>query len=266
MSDLVSIITPCYNSAKYIAATIESVINQTYGNWEMIIIDDDSIDNTTQIINQYIEKDRRIKLIKLSKNRGTAIARNIGIETAKGRYIAFLDSDDLWLPEKLEKQILFIKENKLPLTFSSYFLIDSNENIIGIIKVKNKITYKNLLKKSSFIPTLTGVYDVSYFGKVYMENFKKAEDYTFWIKIMEKVKIAYGIKEPLAKYRVYPKSRSFNKFEAAKQQWLIYRNFLKFNMLKSSYYFMHYAFNGIKVWSKIWIRLLKSYLSAKPKS
>ena len=131
MNNLVSIITPSYNSSKYIRETIKSVLSQSYSNWEMIIIDDCSIDNSIEIIKGYSEKDNRIKLIRMTKNSGPAIARNKGIEMAKGKYIAFLDADDLWLPQKIEKQIQFMKEKNLTVTYSSYHTIDENNRYIN---------------------------------------------------------------------------------------------------------------------------------------
>ena len=245
MNELVSIITPSYNSEKYIFQTIESVLNQTYENWEMIIVDDASIDNSINIIESYTKKDNRIKLIKLKKNNGPAIARNVGIKNAKGRYIAFLDSDDLWLPTKLEKQINFMKKNDVGLCYSSYYLIDEKSNNIGKFNIpKEKVTYFELLK-TCIIGNLTAIYDIEKVGKVFMENVGH-EDYTLWLKILKKIHCAYGIKEPLAQYRIYYNSISSNKFRAAKWQWNIYRNIEKLNLFESLYYFMHYIWNGIK--------------------
>ena len=132
MTDLVSIITPMYNSEAYIEETIKSVIDQSYDKWEMLIIDDGSIDNSINIVKGYVKRDKRIKLIEKEKNQGAAITRNIGIKESIGRYIAFLDSDDLWMPTKLEDQIIFMTNNKAVLSYSSYEKIDEFENIRGI--------------------------------------------------------------------------------------------------------------------------------------
>ena len=139
---LVSIITPSYGSERFISDTVNSVLVQTYQDWEMIIVDDVSPDNSNEIIEEYIKKDNRIKLIKLEKNSGPAIARNRAIKEAKGRYIAFLDADDLWIPEKLEKQIVFMSENNLDLTYSSYKLIDEDNNSLGKFMTKKNISYE----------------------------------------------------------------------------------------------------------------------------
>lgn len=242
---LVSIITPSYDSEKFISDTIQSVLNQTYKNWEMIIVDDCSPDNSNKVIEKYCKQDNRIKLIKLEKNSGPAIARNRGIKEAKGRYIAFLDSDDMWLPYKLETQVKFMQQNNVSLCYSSYFLIDENSKKIGnFIIPKEKVNYKDLLK-TCIIGNLTAIYDCKKIGKVYMENVGH-EDYTLWLKILKKVDFAHGTKTPLAKYRLHTKSISKNKMKAAIWQWNIYRKIEKLSLIKSLYYFTHYFYNGIK--------------------
>lgn len=240
---LVSIITPCYNAEKYIMQTIESVLLQTYPYWELIIVDDCSTDNSVKIIEKFAQKDGRIKLFKLENNSGPAVAKNCGIKFARGRYIAFLDADDLWLPEKLEKQIDFMNKEKLAMTYSSYFIIDRNNNVIGIRKSPNVLTYKKNLK-SNFVGNLTGIYDTLLVGKIYAENVKH-EDYTLWMKILKKIEYAKGIQEPLAKYRTSV-GISKNKLKAALWQWNILRKIENLNIIKSLYYFSWYIFYGIK--------------------
>lgn len=241
--DKVSIITPSYNSAKYISETIESVLSQTYNNWEMIIVDDMSSDNSNEIIGEYIKKDSRIRLITLESNSGPAIARNRAIKESKGRYIAFLDSDDVWHPMKLEKQLDFMKTNGLSITYSSYHTIDGNGEKINTRHAKENITYNDMLK-SNFIGNLTGIYDTAKIGKIYMDS-TGHEDYALWLTIMKKVKITNGIVEPLAGYRILPGSVSANKFRALKWQWNIYRKTEKLNIFKSSYYFAWYIYYAL---------------------
>jgi len=244
MNELISIISPSYNSSKFISASIESVLNQTYNNWELIIIDDLSTDNSNKIIEKYTKRDNRIKLIKLKKNTGPATARNIGIKEANRRYIAFLDSDDMWLSNKLEKQISFMKDNDVYLCYSSYYIIDENKNIKSIFNIpKIKIDYNDLLK-SNIIGNLTAIYDTKKIGKLYMKNVGH-EDYTLWLKILRKIDYAYGINEPLAKYTLHSNSISSNKLKSAYWQWKIYRKNEKLNFQKSIYYFIHYCYNGI---------------------
>ena len=244
MNDLVSIITPSYKSERFISQTIESVLAQTYQNWEMIIVDDVSPDDSNEIIEEYCKKDSRIKLIKLEINSGPAVARNTGIELAEGKYIAFLDSDDIWLPKKLEKQIQFMKNSNVLLCYSSYLTIDENSEEVNIFTIpKTKVSYKELLK-TCIIGNLTAIYDAEQIGKTYMENIGH-EDYTLWLEILKKIDYAHGIKEPLAKYRVSRKSVSGNKVKSAMWQWKIYREVEKLNIFQSVYYFLQYAYHGV---------------------
>lgn len=242
--ELVSIITPSYNCEKFIGKTILSVISQTYEKWEMIIVDDLSTDNTTSIVKEMIAKDSRIKLIIQKKNGGAAIARNVAIKNSTGRYIAFLDSDDLWFPDKLERQLEFMRLNNLALTYSSYKTIDENDNEIGQFITQPQISYKQILK-SNIIGCLTAVYDTKITGKTYMPEIQKRQDYGLWLRLLKQDINAMGILEPLASYRIHANSLSKNKFSAAKYQWKIYRNIEKLNIFKSIYYFIHYVFRGV---------------------
>ncbi|QKF81109.1 glycosyltransferase family 2 protein [Halarcobacter ebronensis] len=242
-NELVSIITPSYNSAKFISETIESVLAQTYKNWEMIIVDDCSPDKANDIINKYIKKDNRIRLIKLKKNKGPAVARNIATKEARGKYIAFLDSDDIWFNNKLEKQIDFMKKNNLVLTYSAYETINENNKHINTRYIKEVITYKDMLK-SNRIGNLTGIYDTNKIGKYYMDDVRH-EDYTLWLKIMKDINYTKGLNESLAKYRILNKSISSNKIKVLSWTWNIYRNNLNLNIFKSSYYFIHYIYYSL---------------------
>jgi len=244
MNDLVSIITPSYGSENFISNAIDSVIGQLYKGWEMVIVDDLSPDNSNNVIEDYVKKDSRIKLIKLKKNSGPALARNTAIEKASGRYIAFLDADDLWKPEKLSKQIQFMNKNSLDFTYSSYDLIDEEGNDIGMFKTRKNISYKSMLKTSS-VGCLTAIYDTKNIGKIYMPMILKRQDYGLWLKIMKKINTTQGMLESLAKYRIRKKSVSSNKFKAAKYQWKVYRELENLNFFQSMYYFSHYAYFGI---------------------
>ena len=236
MNNLVSIITPSYNSEKFISQTIESVINQTYKNWEMIIVDDVSPDDSNDIIEEYEKKDSRIKLIKLEKNSGPAVARNRAIEEAKGRYIAFLDADDLWMSEKLEKQIAFMDEKKCTLSYTSYGTMDEDGNDLDrIVSAKDSLNYIELLK-SNRIGCLTAIYDTQMIGKVYMPLIKKRQDYGLWLKILKKTDVAYGMDEVLGKYRILKNSVSSNKIDLLKYNYALFREHEGFSVLKSLYY------------------------------
>ena len=244
MKNLVSIITPSYNSAKFIGKTIESVLDQIYQNWEMIVVDDVSLDNSSDIVEKYCKKDNRIRLIKLEKNSGAAVARNRAIEEAKGRYIAFLDADDMWKPEKLEKQIYFMQKNNYSFTYTAYEKIDENGVVFGKIGVPLKVSYNQLLK-TCVIGCLTAVYDTEKLGKIYMPTNTKREDFATWLSILKKIDFAYGIKENLSQYRVYENQSSGKKAKMAKENWKLYREIEKLNLLKACYYFSHYAVRGV---------------------
>ncbi|EPL1602607.1 glycosyltransferase family 2 protein [Acinetobacter baumannii] len=242
--NLVSIITPSYNSAKYIGKTIDSVISQTYKNWELIIIDDCSIDSSVDIIKDYENKDKRIKLIQLKENSGAAVARNTGIQLARGRFIAFLDSDDSWLPEKLEKQLEFMLINNYYFTYTSYFKINENNEILGTMYIPSKVNYSQLLK-TCVIGCLTVIYDAEKIGKQEFPLIRKRQDFALWLKILKKVDYAYGLQENLANYTIRSDSISANKLNAAKYNWFLYRNIEKLSLFVSFYYFLHYVIKGI---------------------
>lgn len=241
---MVSIVTPSYNCTNYIHETISSVCSQTLTDWEMIIVDDCSTDNSVSVIKSCIEKDSRIKLIQLKENSGAAVARNTAIEAAQGRYIAFLDSDDLWLPDKLEKQLAFMQLNDYPFSYAAYDKIDVNGQVFGHVGVPDRVSYSDLLKMCS-IGCLTAIYDKEFFGKVYMPLIRKRQDLGLWLRLLRKTNYAYGLNESLAQYRVRIDSISSNKANAAKFTWRLYRDVESLNLIKASYYFSHYAVRGL---------------------
>lgn len=238
--ELVSIIMPCYNSGFFIAASIESVLKQTYNNFELIIIDDLSTDESISIINSF--NDPRIKFIQLSENGGAGISRNKGIEMAQGRFIAFLDSDDLWRPNKLEVQINFMLDNNCALTYSQYQKF-SNAGKGKIVTPPASVTYSELLY-CNVIGCLTAIYDTEILGKQYMPLIRKRQDMALWLKILKQCDKAQCCQEILADYRT-DSGMTQNKLNAAKHQWFFYRNELGFNILKSSKYFIGYTIKGI---------------------
>lgn len=248
---LVSIITPCYNGEQFISETIESVESQTYPNWEMLIVDDGSTDGSEEIINQYAEKDSRIKLIK-QKNAGSAEARNNGIRHAQGQYIALLDSDDVWLPEFLSSQIEFMNKNKTFCVCSSYRRIDehSDETLSPVI-AKPVITLKDM-EAIDHIGCLTGLYDCSKYGKVYLHPELKSllDDYAYWIDVIKLSGTAYGNPKILAKYRVRKNSLTGKKTKLISKHYTFYRNYLKFGRLHSVLNTAKWGLAGIKKYSK----------------
>lgn len=237
---LVSIIMPLYNSANYVIKTIEGIINQTYSNWELLITDDCSTDNSIEIIEEYVRKDSRIKLQKLEVNSGAGVCRNKSIEVAKGRYIAFCDSDDVWMPHKLEKQLQFMEEKQSALVYSSYMLMDEIGAEKGIVVCPSRLNF-NSLKRDNEIGCLTAMYDSKRVGKMYMSSIRKRQDWGLWLEILAKCKVAYGIKEPLAYYRIRSGSISRKKIDLVKHNINVYRTILKFPIWKA-YLFFSFAF------------------------
>ena len=243
MNELVSIITPCYNSEKFLDECISSVLNQTYQNWEMLIIDDNSSDNSSILINSYSKKDERIKPLYLNDNIGAAMARNKAISKAKGKYLAFLDSDDVWLPKKLEVQTNFMKKNNCSFVFSSYSVISENEKPNYTISVPETITYKRYLK-NTIIGCLTVMLDKEKFKKIEMPNLRSSHDMALWLNLLKQEKYAYGIAQDLAIYREHKSSNTSNKFRAIYDVWNVYRKHEKLNLFYSIYNFVFYAINA----------------------
>lgn len=241
---LVSVITPVYNCALYLEDTIISVLNQTYSNFELILVDDKSSDDSLMIAEKFAAKDSRVKVISLSKNSGAAVARNEGIKLAKGRFIAFLDSDDMWFHNKLERQIEFMANNDVVFSFSAYKKVNETGDDIAYVRVPERVGYEDLLKVCS-IGCLTAMYDTSSLGKVYMPLIRKRQDLGLWLKILKKIPFAYGLNEPLAYYRVRNNSISANKLDAARYTWRLYRDEERLNIFRASFYFTYYAINGL---------------------
>ena len=242
----ISVITPVHNSSVYIGDTINSVINQTYQNWEMILVDDFSSDNSVEIIQAYQEKSNKIKLIESDTNVGAAEARNIALREAKGDYIAFLDSDDMWLPNKLEKQIQFMKSNKYAFSFTAYQRVNQNNTkTINRIGVPKSIGYNGFLR-NTIIGTLTVMIDKRQTGYFEMPNIRSSHDMALWCDILKRGFKAYGINEVLAYYRIVDDSNTAKKWKAAMDVWLVYRDIEKMSWIKSAFNFSLYAFNALK--------------------
>ena len=197
VDDLVSIVMPSYNTAKYIEESINSVLNQTHSNWELIIVDDCSTDNTDEILSKYVD-DKRIIYIKNEKNSGAAVSRNRALREAKGKWIAFLDSDDLWEPTKLEKQIKFMKENDYKFSYTDY-KIKLNDVWLPYVYTGPKVVNKRKMKDYCYFSTITVMYDREYVGLIQIESVRKNNDYALWLKIIEKAK-CYRFNECLSYY------------------------------------------------------------------
>lgn len=244
MDSKVSIVTPLYNLENYIAECIESVIAQTYNDFEMIIVDDSSSDRGPEIAEMYVKKDHRIKLLRNSKNSGPAVTRNLGIKQATGRYITFLDGDDIWYPQMLQKSIDTIREEKCGFVFASYRRYDENlEPLLSDFIVPERVTYSDILKSNS-ISCLTAFIDVGRLGKKYMPLIRKRQDMGLWLAYLKEIEYAIGIQEPLAIYRIRKGSLSRNKFSLLKYQWEFYTKFENLNFFQASYYMAHWMFRG----------------------
>jgi len=245
-SELVSIVMPSFNSRRYIRDAIASVSRQSYRNWELIVSDDGSTDGTIAAVEEIANEDPRVRLITSASNRGAAKARNAGIAAASGRFIAFLDSDDMWKPEKLEKQIPFMLENDIAFSFSSYDRVNAAGDFIDVMHARKPISYHDLLGKPA-IGCLTAVYDVAKFGRVFMPDIPKRQDFALWLKLLKQCDMAHPVAESLAIYRVRDDSLSANKMEAAKYVWKVYRDVEAIDLPTSLYYFTSYMLRGVYV-------------------
>lgn len=239
---LVSIVTPSYNSEKYIAETIASVQQQTVTDWELLIVDDASSDATVAEIKRLQAEDSRIKCFSLKENKGPAHARNLGIQKARGKYLTFLDADDLWFPEFLERSSTEAKMH--PFVFASYKRLDENlEPYLSDFIVPEKVSYTDILKSNS-ISCLTAFLDIEVLGKKYMPLIKKRQDMGLWLQYLKKTNYAYGIQEPLAIYRIRRDSLSRNKTGLIKHQWKFYREVEQLSVFASAYYLTCWAYKG----------------------
>jgi glycosyltransferase involved in cell wall biosynthesis len=244
MNALVSIITPTFNSAKYIAETIQSVQKQTYTNWEMIIVDDGSSDDTVAVVKKIQETEHRIYLIEQSQNVGPAITRNKGIDHATGKYLTFLDADDIWFTDFIENSINTINKTRIPFVFSSYRR--SNENLEYVYSdfiVPKKVTYTDILKTNS-ISCLTAFIDIEVAGKKLMPLIHKRQDMGLWLKYLKEIPFAYGIQETKAIYRIRKNSLSRKKSNLIKYQWQFYREVENLSILQSTYYMLQWMYRG----------------------
>ncbi|WP_052911382.1 glycosyltransferase family 2 protein [Riemerella anatipestifer] len=244
----VSIITPCYNASKFLKETINSVLNQTFTNWEWIISDDNSKDNSVEIIKQI--NDPRIKLIESKQNGGAGKARNLALELATGRYITFLDADDLWETNFLEEMVSFMKRENAELAYSNYVRCDENMTpTIEDFKADKIVTFNNLLKTCR-LSLLSSMYDSQRVGKEFFPEGSKREDHVMWLNLLKKIPQGKPLPKTMAKYRMHSNSVSRKKSNIIKDQYLVYKDFMNFSTLKSLYYTAHWAFNGFLKYSK----------------
>ena len=247
---LVSIIMPAYNAEEFISESILSVRKQSHQNWELLVIDDASYDQTAEIVNALEAEDERIKLHKLPANQGAGFARNIGIKASKGNFIAFLDADDLWEEQKLEVQLRVMTGENAKVCFSTYDLINEEGRPLSKkVKALKKLTFQRLLK-ANYIGNLTGIYNAEALGKIYCPLIRKRQDWGLWLLALQKAGAATGIQESLAQYRVRKGSISANKFEMMKYNYLVYREILGFSAAKSAFYMAGFLWEQFLVKNK----------------
>ena len=230
---LVSVIMPTYNSSKFVAESINSILNQTYLNFELLITDDCSSDETVSILKNFEKRYLNIKVFSLAINSGAGVARNNSIKEAKGRFIAFCDSDDIWLPNKLEIQVNFMVSNNLSFTYSNYKIYEF-DNYKSKVKPPLMLKYDNLLNKN-YIGCLTVMYDESVTGKMYMPLLRNRQDWGFWLLIIKRTGVAIGINQELAIYNIRNSSISRNKFNLIRYHFKIYRDLLGLGFIHSIY-------------------------------
>lgn len=232
---LVSVIMPTYNCGAYIKKSIDSVLTQSVTDWEIQIVDDCSTDNTKEVLRSYLENYPQIHYYCLTKNSGPAVARTEAIKRAEGKYIAFLDSDDLWYPEKLEKQIAFMNETGAKFSCTAYAQMDADGNPLHVaLYPPEKVDYKKCIRLSNPIGNLTAMYDQDALGKFAVPMIKKRNDFALWLQILKKTSYCYGMQEVLGTYRLGRKgSVSSNKLKQAKYHWQLYREIEQHSIVQS---------------------------------
>lgn len=243
---LVSVIMPCYNVASFVIETIHSVQAQTYPNWELVIVDDDSTDITVELVRDLCQADQRIRLKVKEKHSGIADSRNQCLKMAQGQYIAFLDADDRWHPDKLERQLRFMQERGIGFSYSSYDCINEvSEPLNKIVHAGKDLDYEAYLH-NTLIGCSTVMLNTEIVGEVIVPNFRTSEDTATWLKLMKKGIVAYSIGTPLTSYRIRKKSASSNKFKASYDLWKVYRQQEKLSFFKALECFFSYVFHAIK--------------------
>ncbi|CAM5524139.1 glycosyltransferase family 2 protein [Eoetvoesiella caeni] len=247
---LVSIIVPAFRAESYISETVESVLQQTYQDWEMLIADDCSPDDTVKIVSAWATRDQRIRLIECGKNGGPAAARNAALKQSRGRWIAFLDSDDIWLPTKLQDSLAFALEHNAALVFTAFRRMSFDGSEVGRhIKVPRKVTYRQLLG-NTVIATSTVLIDRDQTGDISMHH-TYYDDFVCWLSILKRGFVGYGLNVDLMRYRIVRKSVSRNKLKSSKEVWNTYRAVEGLSMLASTWYFACYAFRGLLKYRKL---------------
>lgn len=267
MHDLVSIIMPAYNCETFIAEAIASVRAQTYRHWNLIVVDDCSTDGTARVAREWAERDPRVRVLSLLANRGTSAARNLGLAHSAGRYVAFLDADDIWAADKLDKQIAFMAQRKAGFSFTAYQKF-SSARLGGVISASPTVSWRDMLKGNrigcstvmldahAFVqirfPTGPGRRDHYPVWRSLLDPERRmglveqgGEDYALWLSLLRNGGLAHGLDQPLVRYRVHKASKSARKLRAVAAQWVVYRDVEKIPRLRAAWYLGHYAVRGV---------------------
>ena len=257
ISPMISIVLPTYHSAQRVEDSINSVLKQTYENWELIIVDDASQDDTPAVIQRYADADKRIKCLFSKTNQGAGETRNLGIDAARGRYLAFLDSGDLWESDKLSRQLDFMQKNNYAFTFTKGDFFDENGKFLGeTIKTADKLAYRDVLKHCC-ISTPTVMLDTTQFNRIRMPALRQGEDHALWLSLLEQTPYVYRIPVVLSHFLIWSGALSSNKLHKARMQWRVYRQALGLSLIPSAWYWLHYAFYGTVKWATMATKRLK---------
>ena len=241
----VSVVTPVWNAARTLAETVASVRAQSYGNWEMLVVDDGSTDGSRALAEALAADDPRIQPLGWGETCGAAAARNAGIRAAAGRFIAFLDADDRWHPDKLARQLGYMVRADVPLTFTAYRRIDPEGRPIGSVAAPARLTHAELLKGNA-IGCLTAVYDTAFFGKVEMPDLRRRQDFGLWLTLLRRIPAAHGLPEELADYRVRPGSLSAGRLDALGANWRLLRDVERLSPPRAAFYLAHHVARSLR--------------------
>ena len=241
---LISIVTPVYNAERSILDCMESVLNQTYSNFEHILIDDRSTDGSYELVTSLSERDKRIRNFRLSTNSGAGIARSFGLKKSRGRFIAFLDSDDVWDKSKLNEQLAFCLSEKIKFSYTNYWTFNEDNVLCSNVPVRDSVSKKDILKTCD-IYTSTVLIEKELLS-TNLSLIRKRQDFVSWVNVLCEVEKAYALKIPLTGYRISKTSLSGNKFKIARVQWGVYRNELNLSLSYTIYLFIFYSFNGLR--------------------
>lgn len=248
---VVTIIMPAYNQERFIEKAIRSVQEQTFADWALLVLDDGSVDGTCAIVERLAAEDERIELIRNEKNMGVARTRNCGLELSRGQYVAFLDSDDIWLPDKLEKQLSLAKETGADIIYCSYGIIDDKGKKSRRDYIVPESIDLNGLLKENVIGCSTVLLSERIAGKYRFETEFYHEDYVLWLRLLQDGYVAAGCRESLVKWRLSENSRSFNKRKSAQNRWRIYREAMRLSLWQSLWLFAHYAMASLRKYSRV---------------